>query len=91
MNTFIAGCFAILYWLAIEFTGYLVARLAIPLLSFGRAYVQPLGSHRECFNWLGYRRDEGGRIEVAVDVAGYIGLFATFLVVLAIILLVRPF
>lgn len=52
----------LIYWLFLEFIGCSIARHATPALSFGRAYVHPLNASPEHFNWLGYRRDQGGRI-----------------------------
>jgi hypothetical protein len=63
----------------IDVLGYTVARLVLPFASFGRLYVEPLSSPLKRFNSLGYRRDEGGRIEIEETVAGFIG-FITFLV-----------
>jgi hypothetical protein len=81
----------LLYWFFFEFIGCFVARLTIPVLSFGRAYVHPFGSPPGQFNWLGYRRDESGRMVVARDAAGFIGFMIIVIVFLAIVLIVRPF
>ena len=90
MDHLVAGCFAGLYWFFVDFVGYFVGRLTISLVSFGRAFARPFGSPPVRFNWLGYRRDESGRIEVAEDVAGYIGL-AIMIACLSIILMVHQF
>lgn len=58
----------------VEMVGYTVARLALPLLSFGRVYVAPLASPAEKFNLIGYRRDERGRIEIDTNAAGSVGV-----------------
>jgi hypothetical protein len=58
------------YWLVDFFFPYeaawIVARLVLPLVSFGRICVEPLTypspPHR--FNMFGYRRDERGRLEL---------------------------
>jgi hypothetical protein len=89
MDNLVVSFILLLYWFFIDFIGYSVARLAIPLLSFGRAYVRTLDAPLGRFNLLGYRRDEDGRIEVAEDVAGYLGLAIILMVILATILLVR--
>ena len=68
--------------------GYTVARLVLPLLSFGKIYVEPLRNSRKAFNALGYRYDDSGRIEISETIAGFIGfiLFLTaFLVVFLLI------
>ena len=72
-----------LFDLLIDVIGYTTARLVLPLLSFGRIYAEPLSSPSKRFNALGYRRDDGGRIELAESVAGFVG-FIIFLVALSI-------
>jgi hypothetical protein len=64
MIEFLSGLMFFLFWFFIDLVGYVVARLTIPLLSFGHAYVHPYRSATGRFNWLGYRRDENGRIIV---------------------------
>jgi hypothetical protein len=59
--------------------GYPVARLALPCLSFGRLYAQPLSSPDHGFNLLGYRHDGNGRIEIDSGIAGAFG-FVIFLI-----------
>lgn len=52
----------LLYWILMEFIGRSVAQLAIP------GPERPLcsrASPAEDFNWLGFRRDEGGLVVVA--------------------------
>lgn len=53
--------------------GYAVARLLLPLLSFGKVQV---GTTRDTsgFGWLGWRRIERGRLEVEATFAALIGL-----------------
>lgn len=53
--------------------GYTVARLILPLLSFGKIYVEPLTTPPRRFNVLGYRCDDSGRIEISGTFAGFIG------------------
>lgn len=57
-----------------EMVGCPVARLVLPLVSFGRIHVEPLCSPPQKFNIFGYRRDERGRIELDAQVASFIGL-----------------
>lgn len=70
-----------LFDILIDMVGYSVARLLLPLLSFGKLCVQPLDAPREAFNAFGFRRDGHGRIEIEQTIAGFIG-FALCLVVL---------
>jgi hypothetical protein len=79
----------LIYWL-FEFIGCSLARFAIPAPWSGRAYVHPPITPAEHFNWLGWRRDEDGRMLVARDVAGFIG-FMIVIVFLVVVLAVRPF
>jgi hypothetical protein len=72
MNSFIATIF---FDGLIGLIGGSVARLALPLLSFRRIYVQPINAPLGTrFNALGYRHDEDGRIEIESTIAGFIGL-----------------
>ena len=63
----------------IEFVGYGIARLALPILSFGKVYAQPLNSADNSFNILGYRHDGKGLIEVSSIVAAALGLVLAIL------------
>jgi hypothetical protein len=58
----------------IAMVGCPIARLVLPLVSFGRIYVEPLCSSPQKFNMFGYRRDERGRIELDTQVASLVGL-----------------
>jgi hypothetical protein len=58
--------------------GYTVARLILPLLSFGKIYVEPLTAPPKRFNALGYRCDDSGRIAISETIACFIG-FILFL------------
>lgn len=71
-----------LYYIFIQLIGCTVARVVLPILSFGRMHVEPLTSASRPFNWLGYRRDQSGRIEVEGAAAGLIGLLIITLVIL---------
>ncbi|WP_441237509.1 hypothetical protein [Bradyrhizobium sp. 930_D9_N1_4] len=75
----------LLYWLFFEFIGRSIARIVMPALSFGQVYVHPLNASPERFNWLGYRRDEDGRVMIARDVAGFIGVIVMIVIFLAIV------
>ncbi|WP_377829719.1 hypothetical protein ACFKHW_09465 [Bradyrhizobium lupini] len=81
----------LIYWLFFEFIGCSISRIAIPALSFGKAYVGPLNAPPAAFNWLGYRRDEDGRMVIARDVAGFIGFMIMTVVFLAVVLSTHPF
>ena len=74
----------LLYWLFFEFIGCSIARIVIPALSLSQAYVHPLNASPEHFNWLGYRRDEGGRVMISRDVA-FIGFTIMIAIFLAIV------
>jgi hypothetical protein len=69
--------------------GHSIARLLLPLLSFRRIAVQPLGGPSARFNLLGYRRLGRGRVEIEATVAGFIGLFVGLATCIAIALLTR--
>jgi hypothetical protein len=66
-----------------EMVGYPVARLVLPLVSFGRIYVEPVFSPRQKFSMFGYRRDENGRIELEAQGASFIG-FVILVVAIAV-------
>lgn len=79
----------ILLHILIDIAGYAVARFALPLLSFGKIYVEPLTSPSGKFNALGYRHDETGRIEIESSAAGFIGCVISLVVAFVFALLVR--
>jgi hypothetical protein len=79
----------ILLQILIDIVGHTVARFALPLLSFGRIYIQPLTAPPSGFNFLGYRRDQTGRIEIESTAAGSIGLVICLIVAFAFALLIR--
>ena len=79
----------ILLQILIEIVGYTVARFALPLFSSGKIYVQPLTVSSGQFNWLGYRRDEHGRIEIESTAAGVVGLVICLIVAFGLVLLIR--
>ena len=82
--------FEMFLYLMIELVGYYVAQFALPLLSSGRIVVRPLGSRdRQGFNWLGYRRDSAGRIEIEPGPAGFLGFLILVFAVIAIVFLLR--
>lgn len=76
MNDFVIG---FVFDLLVFSIGYPAARIALPLLSFGKVYAQPLSSPDTGFNILGYRHDGNGRIEIDSNVAGSFG-FVIFLI-----------
>ncbi|MCS3726498.1 hypothetical protein [Bradyrhizobium betae] len=82
MDDVVSVCIGWLYYIFIEFIGRTVARAVLPVVSFGKIYVEPLTSSSRPFNWMGYRRDDVGRIEVEGTAAGLIGLVIITVVVL---------
>lgn len=68
----------------IELIGYMVARAALPLLSFGRIYVEPFSASTSPLRRPWYRRDADGRIELRQNAAGWIGFAMCLSVLLAI-------
>ena len=54
--------------------GYVVARVILPLVSFGKVQAAPLDSRGSGFSWRGYRRNESGHLEIESTVATGIGL-----------------
>ena len=71
--------------------GGTVARIVLPLVSFGNIYVESLIVPPAKFNAFGYRRDERGRIEVESTVAGFIGVLIVTLVAVVFGCLLTPF
>jgi len=72
----------------IDMIGHAVARYALPRLSAGKIYVQPLNASFGQFNLLGYRYAQDGRIEVDSTVSGWIGFFFCLVLFIAISLLI---
>ena len=54
--------------------GYGVARLILPIVSFGRVRVRPYESYYEESSWFGYRRHGSGQFEIDPIPASGIGL-----------------
>jgi hypothetical protein len=81
MNNFVS---VYIFDFLIGLVGYSVARVSLPFLSLGRIYVEPFLSPHPGFNWLGYRRDENGRIEIEQTVAGFIGFIISLVAFFAI-------
>jgi hypothetical protein len=79
----------IIFDILIDVVGYTVARLVLPLFSFGRIYVEPLNAPLRKFSALGYRHDESGRIEIDSTVAGWIGFVVCLIAFFAFGLLIR--
>lgn len=71
------------------FVGYTVARLLLPLLSFGKIYVEALTTPPKRFNVLGYRYDDSGRIEISGTFAGFIGFILCLIALLVVGLLIQ--
>jgi hypothetical protein len=54
--------------------GYGVARLILPIVSFGKVRVRPPESYYEESSWLGYRRNGSGQFEIDSTPACGIGM-----------------
>lgn len=77
--------FDFLLFVLLDLIGYSVARLVLPLVSFGRISVAPYGSdHR----WFG-KRDGLGRMEVGATPASCIGLVVLVVFLMAFAFLMR--
>ena len=82
--------FELFLYLLVEIGGYYIARFVLPWLSSGMIVVQPFGAEdRSGFNWLGYRRDSIGRIEIEPGAAGFLGFLIFLFAVIAIVVLLR--
>lgn len=73
----------------VELIGHTMAQAVLPLLSFGRIYVEPFSASPPPLKWPGYRRDVSGRIELRQAAAGWIGFGMCLLVLLVIVAIVR--
>jgi hypothetical protein len=74
----------VLIGVLIEMLGYGIARLIIPLLTFGTVRLDPLSASSEHYNWLGYRRD-GARMVLGPTTAGLIGILIFIGAVIALV------
>ena len=79
----------IVYEYLVDWIGYAVARILLPILSFGMVYVEPLDAPLGTFNAFGLRRDQSGRIEVESTIAGFIGLVLCIIAIIVFCLIVR--
>ncbi|MBR0694812.1 hypothetical protein [Bradyrhizobium lablabi] len=69
--------------------GHAVARLVLPLVSFGKVRVEPLESPSDGFGWAGCRRIETGRLEVELTLAAGIGMVIYCIALAAVLYLVH--
>lgn len=83
----------ILRWFLLEYVfgmvGYAVARLALPIVSFGKVHVAPLAPCTGGFNLIGYRRNQSGRIEIEPTAAALVGLVMCIFMAFVLALLIR--
>lgn len=63
--------------------GYAVGRRVLPLVSFGKVQAGHLES--QGYNWLGYKRNVSGRLEIDSTLVAGIGLIACCIVLAAIL------
>lgn len=74
----------------IEIVGYTTARFLLPLVSFGKVYVQPVNSNKRGFNALGFRFEENNKkIEVEATMAGWLGFFVWLAATILVIYFIR--
>jgi hypothetical protein len=79
----------LLIWSLFDLVGYSVARLVLPVLSFGQVHVAPFDPGQKKFNWFGYKRDETGRILVGSAAAGEIGLVVCLICLAVLLFFIR--
>jgi hypothetical protein len=82
-------CMEIVLQILLEMVGYTVARLALPIFSFGKVHVAPLAAPAGKFNLIGCRRDERGRVEIESTTGGVIGVLICLIVAFGLALLIR--
>lgn len=68
----------------VEMLGYGIARLVIPIVSFGKIKLDPVSSENDAYNWLGYRY-EGDRIVLGPTAAGLIGILIFMAAIVALL------
>ena len=69
-------------------TGYAIARLILPIISFGKVQVSSFLDSRK-FNLFGYRYREDGRLEVEATFATLIGLLVFCAGFMAVLFFIR--
>ncbi|HEX2117059.1 MAG TPA: hypothetical protein VHM01_21860 [Alphaproteobacteria bacterium] len=65
--------FRVLIELVFEFIGYFTGRVALPIISFGRARAEPLVGDGP-FAWHGFKRAPDGTIVASMNATSLIGL-----------------
>lgn len=75
----------VLFYFIVDVIGYTVARIILPVVSFGRIRVAPYTCDVGEFGWLGGRRDGFGRLELGASVASAIGLVICALYLAAVL------
>lgn len=72
----------------LEIVGYTTARLALPLITFGKVRVETISSSVTGFGWLGFKQTTDGSYPCPTPVAGWIGLIPWALGIVLLITLV---
>ncbi|MGY3488885.1 hypothetical protein ACVW1C_006768 [Bradyrhizobium sp. USDA 4011] len=75
----------VLFYFIVDVIGYTVARLIVPVVSFGRIRVAAYNCDEGEFGWPGGRRDGFGRLELGAGVASGIGLVICALYLAAVL------
>lgn len=74
----------------VEMLGYGIARVIIPLITFGSVKIDPVSSSSENYNWLGYRKD-AKHIILGPTAAGVLGILIFIVAVaLALVSIIEP-
>ena len=74
----------------VEMLGYGIARLIIPLITFGKVKIDTISTSSENYNWLGYRKD-AEHIILGPTTAGVLGvLIFIAAIVSAIFSIIEP-
>lgn len=58
----------------LEVIGYTTARIALPVITFGKVRVETISSSEPGFGWLGLKRGSDGVYLCQAPMAGWIGL-----------------
>ena len=88
MDSFLPRLVSAISQLVFELLFWSTAKVAIPVLTFGRWRVEPLNGSRPGIPWYGFKRQSDGTLLIGYLPAMFLGM--TLWLAIGILLLARP-
>lgn len=73
----------------LEWLGYPIARVLLPIVTFGRVRADEVMSMRSGFNWLGLKRESSGALLWSASMTASLGLLIWAFLLVGVIALTR--